>query len=74
MKDPYTLKRHFFESGKTRDYQFRLDQLQRLKSSIQKYEDDIIEALQLDLGKPLFEAYTAEIGIVYEELNIAIKI
>lgn len=73
MKDPYTLKRHFFESGKTRDYQFRLDQLQRLKSSIQKYENDIIEALQLDLGKPLFEAYTAEIGIVYEELNIAIK-
>ena len=73
MNDPYTLKRHFFESGKTRNYDFRLEQLKKLKSNIQKYEDDIIEALRLDLGKPVFEAYTAEVGIVYEELNIAIK-
>ena len=73
MNDPYTSKRHFFESGSTRKYEFRIEQLKKLKSSIQKYEDDIIQALQIDLGKPTFEAYTAEIGIVYEELNIAIK-
>lgn len=73
MNDPYTSKRHFFESGATRKYEFRVEQLRKLKSSIQKYEDNIIEALQVDLGKPTFEAYTAEIGIVYEELNIAIK-
>lgn len=73
MNDHYTSKRIFFESGKTREYKFRIQQLEKLKDSIKKHEDEIIKALQFDLGKPIFEAYTAEIGILYEELNIAIK-
>lgn len=73
MNDPYTSKRVFFESGQTRNYNFRIDQLNKLKINIKKYEEDILKALETDLGKPTFEAYTAEIGILYEELNIAIK-
>lgn len=73
MLDPYTSKKSFFQSGITRSYNFRIEQLKNLKNSIKKYENDIIKALQNDLGKPTFEAYTAEVGIVYEEINIAIK-
>lgn len=71
--EPYNSKKRFFQTGATRKYDFRIKQLKLLKKSIEKYEDKIIHALQKDLGKPTFEAYTAEIGIVYEELNIAIK-
>ncbi len=73
MSDQYTSKRNFFESGKTRKYEFRIEQLKKLKNSIKEYEDDIIKAMKIDLGKPTFEAFTSEIGILYEELNIAIK-
>lgn len=63
----------FFDSGSTRGYEFRIDQLNKLKSSIEKHENEIVEALYIDLGKPKFEAYTAEIGIVYHELDFAMK-
>lgn len=73
LENPYTSKKDFFHEGHTRSYEFRLKQLKKLKFFIEKYEEDILQALSLDLSKPLFEAYTAEIGIVYEELNNAIK-
>ena len=73
MNNPYNPKKVFFQSGKTRDYSFRIEQLKKLKANIKKYENDILFAIKKDLGRPKFEAYTAEIGIIYEELNIAIK-
>lgn len=71
--DPYKSKREYFDNGDTRSYEFRMKQLKKLKNSIEKYEDDIINALSLDLGKPTFESYTAEIGIVYQEIDFALK-
>lgn len=65
--------RQFFNEGRTRPYEFRIKQLEKLKSAIENYEDEIMEALKKDLGKPKFEAYTAEIGIVYQEINYAIR-
>jgi len=47
--------------------------LKKLKSAIQKYENEIIAALQTDLGKSKFESYTSEIGIVYHEISISLK-
>lgn len=73
LTNPYDSKRSFFDKGNTRGYDFRINQLQKLKNSIEKYEDEIINALNLDLGKPPFEAYTAEIGFIYNEINHAIK-
>ncbi|NLJ99183.1 MAG: aldehyde dehydrogenase family protein, partial [Tissierellia bacterium] len=71
--NPYITKRKYFDSGNTKSYEFRVKQLKKLKKAIHKYEDDIIQALTLDLGKPVFESYTAEIGIVYQEIDFAIK-
>ena len=69
----YRSKREFFDEGSTLPYRFRLDNLKKLKKSIEDREEDIISALKLDLNKPRFEAYSAEIGIIYEEINSAIK-
>lgn len=73
LQNPYESKRKYFDNGNTRNYEFRKTQLEKLKMVLKKYEKDIINALTLDLGKPIFESYTAEIGVVYQELNHAIK-
>lgn len=73
IDEVYNSKRAFFDNGSTLSYSFRVSALKRLKISIEKREQQIIEALKLDLNKPEFEAYTSEIGIVYEEINAAIK-
>lgn len=73
MIDHYTSKKEFFQSGETRAFDFRINQLKKLKSAIKENENEIIAALKSDLGKPLFESYTAEIGIIYKEINHYIK-
>ncbi len=47
--------------------------LRRLKSAIAEHEDDFITALQHDLAKSPFESYSNEIGMVYREIEHAIK-
>lgn len=73
VDNPYGSKRKFFDAGTTRSYEFRLAQLTKLKEGIKKYEDEIMQALTADLGKPTYESYTAEIGVVNQEINLAIK-
>lgn len=63
----------FFMSDATKDYSFRIKQLKRLKSNIVKYEENILEALYLDLGKSFVESYMTEVGIVLKELTYHIK-
>lgn len=73
MENPYNSKQEYFHKGETRNYEFRINQLKKLRDEIKRNEEDIINALSIDLGKPTFESYTAEIGVVYQELNHAIK-
>ena len=44
----YEQQRQYFESGKTKSYTFRQQQLRRLKNSIQAHETLITEALFQD--------------------------
>ena len=66
-------QRNYFNSGATRDLDFRIDKLSTLKKSIVKNEKQILEALWVDLHKSEFEAYATEIGIILDEINFAIK-
>lgn len=66
-------QRQFFDSGVTLETDFRKAQLQFLKETIKKYETDVLKALRLDLNKSEFEAYSNEIGIVYDSINYFIK-
>lgn len=59
-------QRNFFRSGQTQNLDFRIQQLQRLKQAIADSKADILAALQADLGKPEFEAYATEIGVLRE--------
>ncbi len=66
-------KKDYFYSGKTLPLKFRLDALKRLKALVKQYESDIQKALFLDLRKSDFEAYTTEIGVFYDEINLHIS-
>lgn len=63
----------YFLSGATAEYAFRKEQLQTLKRSIRKYEQQIMDALFKDLHKSQEEAFTTEIGFVYAEISHTIK-
>jgi aldehyde dehydrogenase (NAD+) len=65
--------RRYFNSGATRSYQFRKEQLKKLKQSILKYEQDLYDALFADLKKSPEEIWATETGMVIAELNAALK-
>lgn len=65
-------QRSFFYKGATKDLSFRIEQLTRLKQTLQQHEQEIVDALQADLNKSEFEAYLTEIGYVHNEINEAI--
>jgi len=66
-------QRTFFNSGKTRQVDFRIDQLRALKSAIIRHERPLIEALRADMNKPELEAYAGEIALVLNEVKHAIR-
>ncbi len=66
-------QRAFFASHQTKDIDFRLTQLRKLKQNIQKYQERIQQALWVDLHKSPEEAYLTEISIVTSEIDNHIK-
>jgi aldehyde dehydrogenase (NAD+) len=82
MRDPIRLNpvpaiaekaRTCFRSDVTRPYEFRRDRLRALEASMRQHEGEVFEALKTDLGKSVYEAYPAEVGLVYVDLKHALK-
>lgn len=67
------LQRAFFDSDATKEKSFRLEALHKLRAGIKRYERKLLAALQADLHKSAFEAYSTEIGIVLEEIRFTLK-
>jgi aldehyde dehydrogenase (NAD+) len=65
--------RQHFNSGTTKPYDFRKEQLMKLKASILNHEQDLYDALHTDLKKSPEESWVTETGMVIAELNAAIK-
>jgi len=66
-------QRNFFNSGKTLPLDFRIGQLKRLKDSIDRNENLILEALHKDLRKSEIEAYNSEVLVVTTEIDYVLK-
>ncbi len=67
------IQQKYFDSNKTLDPNFRIELLKKLKQCIKQHEQEIITALDADLGKSEFEAFSTEIGMVQNELTKLIK-
>ena len=66
-------QRAFYATGTTRDVKWRKQQLKAYLAGLQKWEKPLCDALWADLHKSYEEAYLTEIGLVYGEINEAIK-
>lgn len=71
VKDIIRNQREFFATGKTKDVEWRIEQLKRLKQAVIDAQEAIVNAVKADLGRPDFEAYL-EIAAI-SEINYALK-
>lgn len=69
----YKKQREFFYSQQTKTLTFRLEQLEKLRLGIISYEQEIIDALRIDLGKHPLETYATEIGFVLHSIRMTQK-
>jgi len=65
--------RRYYDSGATKSYEFRKEQLKKLKAAVLQYENEIYEALYSDLKKGKEEAYASEIGLLLAEISVTLK-
>lgn len=65
--------RQYFNSGQTKPYAFRKEQLKKLKAAILQYEEELYAALFYDLKKSKEETWVTETGMVLAELSAAIR-
>ncbi|GAB3791553.1 aldehyde dehydrogenase [Virgibacillus kimchii] len=66
-------QRSFFMNGNTIEYSIRKEKLQLLKKMLKSYETDIYDALKIDLNKSEHETLTTELGLLYTEIDFALK-
>lgn len=63
----------FFRTGKTAGAVYRMEQLNKLKGAIIRFERELLEALRKDLRKSGMEAYSSEIGLVLSSISYMTK-
>lgn len=66
-------QKRYFESGKTISIPGRKVELELLKAAIQLHEQDILEALNEDLGKSTTEGYMSEVGLTLSAIDWQIR-
>nr|MBA2329481.1 aldehyde dehydrogenase family protein [Flavisolibacter sp.] len=72
QQKPEQLQR-FFETHQTRSFDFRKQQLLKLKKALYKYEEDLYDALFIDLKKNKEECWITELGFTITEISNALK-
>lgn len=77
MNPDYSLivsqQRAFFNSNATKPVAFRIQQLRKLKVTLQANEQALMEAIDSDFKKSEFDTYTNELMLVYSDINEAIR-
>lgn len=63
----------FFKAHKKQSLRVRIDHLKKLKKVLNEKEQDIFNALDRDLKKPVFESFTSELLMVQKEIDAFIK-
>jgi aldehyde dehydrogenase (NAD+) len=65
--------RRAFDTGRTRSYHWRVEQLRALKALCSEREDEICDALAADLGKPRLEGFSTEVAYTIGAVDYTIK-
>ncbi|TSE08929.1 aldehyde dehydrogenase [Aquimarina algiphila] len=62
----------FFDTNTTKDIQFRINELKRLKNVLKKNEALLYSSIYKDFKKSKFETYVTELSIIYHEIDLAL--
>lgn len=65
-------QRRFFDTNTTKNIQFRINELKRLKSILKKNEALLYSSIYKDFKKSKFETYATELSIIYHEIDLAL--
>ena len=63
----------FFNSNTTKEVNFRIETLKKLKHILKENEDKLYTAIYSDFKKSEFETYLTEISLIYNEINDSIN-
>ena len=66
-------QKEYFLKGHTRSIEMRKNNLKKLYEGIQHFEEEIFQALKLDLNKSVHESFTTEVGYVLKEISFQLK-
>ncbi len=66
-------QRIFFNSNRTKEISFRIEQLKKLNQLLVQYEAEMVDAIFQDFGKSEFDVYTTEFSILYSDISVALK-
>jgi len=66
-------QRAFFATGKTKNIDFRKQQLQKLMDAMEKYESALLDALYKDLHKHHIDGYGTEVGLSVAEIRFMLN-
>ena len=73
LREKIDKQREYFSTGETKDINFRIEKLKKLRDVLKSEEEKVFEALKKDLMKSSFESYVTEVAMVYDEINMHIK-
>lgn len=73
MKQLISTQREFFNSNKTKDISFRIEQLKKLRQLLRENEKMMEQAIFDDFSKSAFDNYSTELALLYVEIDHAIK-
>lgn len=68
-----TQQQTYYQVGQTRKLSFRLRSLKVLLQQVERYENELIGAVESDLDKAPYETYMMELSVIYQELTEYIK-
>lgn len=73
MKEIVNAQREFFNTGTTKNIDFRIGQLKKLYDVLKQNETLLNEAIYADFKKSAFDNYTNELALLYHDIREAIK-
>ncbi len=73
MKEHINRQRAFFNSNTTKNIDFRIRQLKKLKKILEENTQLMDEAIYADFKKSAFECYISEHAMIFHDLNEAIN-
>ena len=72
-KDIIRQQTDYFNTNQTKDINFRIELLKKIKSVIKSHEKALYEAIYKDFKKSEFETYATELGLIYHDIDEAVK-